>query len=183
MNLSESELSLYNGQDPEKPIYVAVNGSVFDVSANRLTYGPMGGYHFFAGRDAARAFVTGCFQTDLTWDLRGLEEKYIVGDERKIDDQEADEIERLESSHGPSVNVDTDDPEMLRTKSRIRYLKRRREKRRQEAWKQVEKVVNHWDSFFRNHDKYFYVGTVVHDHASLIGKPVPELCGGKDKPS
>jgi len=46
---------------------------VYDVSANRRVYGPGGGYGFFAGKDAARAFVTGCFKTDLTHDIRGLD--------------------------------------------------------------------------------------------------------------
>lgn len=72
---SETELALYSGKDPLKPIYVAVNGSVFDVSARRDVYGPIGAYSFFSGRDAARAFATGCFASDLTHDLRGLNEE------------------------------------------------------------------------------------------------------------
>ena len=31
-------------------------------------------YNYRAGRDASRAFITGCFQTHLTHDLRGLSE-------------------------------------------------------------------------------------------------------------
>lgn len=45
---------------------------MYDVSANRRFYGPGGGYAFFSGKDAARAFVTGCFKDDLTHDIRGL---------------------------------------------------------------------------------------------------------------
>lgn len=71
---SEEELSQFDGSDPSKPIYVAVNGMVFDVSSRPDTYGPIGAYHFFSGRDAARAYATGCFNTDLTHDLRGLSE-------------------------------------------------------------------------------------------------------------
>ncbi|KAK9455862.1 cytochrome b5-like heme/steroid binding domain-containing protein [Dipodascopsis uninucleata] len=70
--LTEAELAYYDGSDPHLPVYVGLNGSVYDVTENRLTYGPGGPYHFFAGRDAARAFVTGCFSSDLTHDLRGL---------------------------------------------------------------------------------------------------------------
>ncbi|KAL4766496.1 putative heme/steroid binding domain protein [Aspergillus foveolatus] len=75
--LTPSELSLYDGTNPDRPIYVAVNGTIFDVSANPRMYGPGGGYHFFAGRDATRAFVTGCFAEDLTDDLTGVEEMFI----------------------------------------------------------------------------------------------------------
>lgn len=32
-------------------------------------------YNHFAGRDGARAFVTGCFKTHLTHDIRGFSEK------------------------------------------------------------------------------------------------------------
>ena len=49
------------------------SGDVFDVSANRRLYGPGGGYAFFAGKDGARAFATGCFKDDLTHDVRGLD--------------------------------------------------------------------------------------------------------------
>ena len=84
LNLTESELARYDGSDPTKPIYLAIecvaiwvtlrfSGDVYDVSANRRLYGPGGGYGFFAGKDAARAFVTGCFKEDLTHDVRGLD--------------------------------------------------------------------------------------------------------------
>src|SRR5205814_8845195 len=45
------------------------------LSVNRRMYGPGGGYGFFSGKDAARAFVTGCFKEDLTHDIRGLDRK------------------------------------------------------------------------------------------------------------
>jgi hypothetical protein len=58
---------------------MTVNGSgdVYDVSANRRVYGPGGGYSFFTGKDAARAFVTGCFKEDLTHDIRGLDPQQL----------------------------------------------------------------------------------------------------------
>ncbi|KIV81566.1 hypothetical protein PV11_03742 [Exophiala sideris] len=77
LNLTPEQLALYNGSDPQKPIYLAINGTVFDVSEGRHTYGPGGSYEVFAGRDASRSFVTGCFLEDRTGDLRGAEEIYI----------------------------------------------------------------------------------------------------------
>ncbi|KAI1621112.1 dihydrofolate reductase [Exophiala viscosa] len=77
VNLTPDQLALFNGSDPSKPIYLAINGTIFDVSEGRHTYGPGGSYEVFAGRDASRAFVTGCFLEDRTGDLRGAEEIYI----------------------------------------------------------------------------------------------------------
>ncbi|KAK5091771.1 hypothetical protein LTR05_001956 [Lithohypha guttulata] len=75
--LTETELARYDGSDPSLPIYLAVNGTIFDVSAGAHTYGPGGSYHAFAGHDASRAFVTGCFMEDRTSDLRGAEDVYL----------------------------------------------------------------------------------------------------------
>lgn len=77
VTLTPSQLALYNGTDTTLPLYVVVNGTIFDVSANRLIYGPGGNYNFFAGRDATRAFVTGCFKEDLTPDMRGVETMFV----------------------------------------------------------------------------------------------------------
>src|SRR3954453_20181725 len=78
VHLTPSQLTLYNGTDPSLPIYLAVNGSIYDVSENRMIYGPGGSYNFFAGRDATRAFVTGCFKDDLTADIRGVETMFVA---------------------------------------------------------------------------------------------------------
>ena len=81
LQLTPAELSVFDGSDPNKPIYLAINGKIFDVSAGRHTYGPGGSYEVFAGRDATRAFVTGCFLEDRTGDMRGAEEIYIPIDD------------------------------------------------------------------------------------------------------
>jgi len=49
-----ADLSAFDGQDPSKPIYVAIKGKVFDVSAKREMYGPGAGYNIFAGKDASK---------------------------------------------------------------------------------------------------------------------------------
>ncbi|KAL7272104.1 hypothetical protein RUND412_005098 [Rhizina undulata] len=179
LNLSDADLALYDGSNPNLPIYVAVNGSVFDVSANPATYGPGGGYSFFAGKDASRAFVSGCFREDLTWDLRGLEEMFITGKELEEDTREAEEIAELEKREDLTEGLGHSEGEKMF--GRLRYLKRRRVARRKKAWEKVEKSISHWDGFFRNHEKYFWVGTV--SHPDISHDPVRTLCQRAGKPS
>ncbi|KAF9355319.1 hypothetical protein BGX26_006715 [Mortierella sp. AD094] len=108
------ELALYDGTDPSKPIYLAVKGEVFDVTAGRPYYARGGGYGFFSGRDASRAYTTGCFETHLTHDLRGLTPAQISD-------------------------------------------------------------IDGWANFYRNHQKYFKVGTVILDPIDP-NSPIPEDC-------
>ncbi|KAH8698618.1 putative heme/steroid binding domain protein [Talaromyces proteolyticus] len=135
VNLTPSELALYNGSDPSLPIYLALNGTIIDVSANPSIYGPGGGYHFFVGRDASRAFVTGCFQEDLTNDMTGVEEMYI-----------------------PIEDDDDSQHERALTKGE---KQRRHEAEVNEAREKVRAQVSHWVGFYSNHKKYFAVGHVI----------------------
>ncbi|GIM03276.1 hypothetical protein Vretimale_8042 [Volvox reticuliferus] len=52
-----SELSMYNGSEGDKPVYIAVKGIVYDVSASRDFYGKGGPYEVFAGRECSRALA------------------------------------------------------------------------------------------------------------------------------
>lgn len=52
-------------------------GNVYDVTKGSSTYKPGGSYWFFAGKDASRAYTTGCFKTHLTHDLRGLSDDQL----------------------------------------------------------------------------------------------------------
>ncbi|KAH7888085.1 cytochrome b5 [Phlebopus sp. FC_14] len=74
---SESYLATFDGTDENKPLYLAIDHDVYDVSSNRRTYGPGGPYHHMAGLDAARSFATGCFATHRTHDLRGLTQQEL----------------------------------------------------------------------------------------------------------
>ncbi|KAI0069157.1 cytochrome b5, partial [Artomyces pyxidatus] len=76
---SDRGLLQFDGSDPEKPLYLAIDGDVYDVSSNRRVYGPGGSYHLMAGIDAARAFGTGCFKDHRTHDLRGLTDEELRG--------------------------------------------------------------------------------------------------------
>lgn len=71
--LSRHELSLYNGEEGSKGLYLAVLGQVFDVQKGHKHYGPGGAYHCMAGKDASLAFITGDFSvTGLTDDVSSL---------------------------------------------------------------------------------------------------------------
>ncbi|KAI0291624.1 progesterone binding protein [Multifurca ochricompacta] len=52
---TQAQLKEFDGSNPEKPVYVAIKGTVFDVTRKRDTYGPGGSYSVLAGKDASRA--------------------------------------------------------------------------------------------------------------------------------
>lgn len=137
MHLTPSQLSLYNGTSTSLPIYLCINGSIYDVSAGRHAYGPGASYSFFAGRDATRAFVTGCFRDDLTDDMRGVEEMFIP-----VEDNDQDEKERALTE---AERREREEREMV------------------EALEKVTRTVEKWQTFYRNHAKYFEVGKLVRD--------------------
>ena len=86
------ELAQYDGKDETKPIYLSINGTIYDVSAGKRIYGPGGSYNVFAGVDASRGFVTGCFLEDRNGDMRGVEQMYLPIDNPEIDNQWPPEI-------------------------------------------------------------------------------------------
>lgn len=47
--LRKQELSLYDGEEASRGLYLAILGQVFDVSKGRKHYGPGGAYHSLAG--------------------------------------------------------------------------------------------------------------------------------------
>ncbi|KAI2631870.1 cytochrome b5 [Hypoxylon sp. NC1633] len=145
--LTPAELAQYDGTDESKPIYLAINGSIFDVTSNRRTYGPDGSYRFFAGADAARSYVTGCFAEDRTADLRGVEAMYLPLDDAAADARYApDELRRL------------------------------REQELKEARQKVHEALAHWVRFFENSPKYPRVGYVRRDPDWLDREPPKKLC-------
>lgn len=53
LTFSAQELSQYDGTDPNKPIYIALNGNVYDVTKGKKFYIPGGPYHDLAGKDSS----------------------------------------------------------------------------------------------------------------------------------
>jgi len=153
LHLSVSELAKYDGHDPKLPIYLAVNGTIYDVSLGRSFYGPGGSYSMFAGHDGTRAFVTTCFE-DMTSDLRGAELMFLPRDDPEID--------KLYTSG---------------------ELKKRKEMERRYAKKEVHKALEHWVTFFEGSPKYTRVGRlrVEEGEGEEGGKEPPRLCQKADE--
>nr|CAD1822270.1 unnamed protein product [Ananas comosus var. bracteatus] len=112
------ELALYNGTEEGLPILLGILGSVFDVTKGRSHYGPGGGYHHFAGRDASRAFVSEIFQEVYNeryifvgklvgryYDSQGNPTKYLKGVEAKAKrGAQLLEKQKIEEARIPSCN-------------------------------------------------------------------------------
>lgn len=152
LHLTPEELAAYDGSDPEKPIYLAINGTIYDVTKGRGIYGPGGSYNWFAGVDASRAYVTGCFAEDRTPDMRGVELMYLPRDDPDVDAYwTADEMAALKA------------------------------KELAEANEKVEQGLKHWANFFANSDKYSKVGTVKQEEGWLEKTKPKELCASAEK--
>ncbi|GAO16244.1 uncharacterized protein UV8b_08242 [Ustilaginoidea virens] len=150
--LTEKELLAYDGRDADKPLYLAINGTIYDVSGGRRMYGPGGSYSVFAGRDAARGFVTGCFAEDRTADLRGVEEMFLPLDDPDVDKYyTAAEMEKLRAE------------ELASAKQR------------------AHDALQHWVGFFANSNKYSKVGYVKREQGWLEKLPRRALCDRAQK--
>ncbi|WKY02086.1 hypothetical protein Q1695_015809 [Nippostrongylus brasiliensis] len=78
--LNAEQLSLFDGTRASRPVYLAILGRIYNVDKGRKHYGKGGGYHFFAGRDATRAFVSGDFtEKGLVDHTDGLSHEDLLG--------------------------------------------------------------------------------------------------------
>lgn len=167
VHLTDAELAAYDGSDPTKPIYLALNGTIYDVSASPSTYGPGGSYHFFAGRDAARAFLTGCFQEDAVPDLRGVEQMYIPIDPELKEGASPEDIEKAKTRKPLTPGE----------------RKNRHAQELRHARKQVRDGLENWHKLFRG-DKgkpYRKVGEVKREKGWLEKLPKRKLCDQAEK--
>ncbi|OQN96211.1 hypothetical protein B0A48_17718 [Cryoendolithus antarcticus] len=157
--LDDLALRSYDGTDPTKPIYLALNGTIYDVTAGRRLYGPGGGYHVFAGKDAARGFVTGCFAEDSTPDLRGAEWTYIPLDVISPEQEKEDGVKLTGEQ------------------------KRYREQEVRKAKRKVKETLEGWAKMFRGEGGkgYFEAGRVDRDPAWIKLLPQRQLCAQAQK--
>jgi predicted heme/steroid binding protein len=167
IHITDAELAAYDGTDPSKPILLAINGTIYDVSISPATYGPGGSYHFFAGKDAARAFITGCFAEDAVPDMRGVEQMYMPIDP--------------ELKEGASE----EDKEKAKTRKPLTpgERKNRHAQELRSARKQVVAGLENWHMLFRG-DKgkaYRRVGEVKREEGWLEKTPTRKLCEQAEK--
>lgn len=77
------QLAKFNGVDDDR-VYLAVSGSVYDVSAGKTFYGPNGPYRNFGGRDASRGLAKGSFDEDVLSPLDQIDDlKDLEAEERE----------------------------------------------------------------------------------------------------
>ncbi|KAK5110544.1 hypothetical protein LTR62_005736 [Meristemomyces frigidus] len=180
LQLTEAELEQYDGTGPDKTIYLAINGTIFDVSASPAFYGPGGHYHHFTAKDASRAWVTECWDNpdQLTWRLDNLTAMFMP---KYLDEQMQEaadgtsSIEGADALGGGAAGLAKMAQQVVSKFGRLseEALQARRVSDGEEAEASMHAALAHWFDFFNNNGKYSVVGTLVLDE----GKPAPpEIC-------
>ncbi|EIN04565.1 cytochrome b5 [Punctularia strigosozonata HHB-11173 SS5] len=88
-------LAPFNGENGGR-ILLAIQGTVFDVTAGRNFYGPNGMYGNFAGRDASRGMAKQSFDVEM---LTPIDQPLD-----KLDDLKPDEIENMKGWYDHFAN-------------------------------------------------------------------------------
>lgn len=89
--LTPEELTEYDGRllpdsADRAPLLLSVRGRIYDVSAGASFYGPGKTYHKLTGKDATRAFCTGCLEPEcLIPSTAGLSEAQLKEADRWIE--------------------------------------------------------------------------------------------------
>lgn len=178
LKLTEEELKAYDGTDPHKPIYLGINGVIFDVSSSPAFYGPGGHYHHFVGKDATRAWLTECWDEpeQFTWRMDDVEAMFMP---KWLDEQienvgrgkvEGDELQGMQE--GQATEMAKKVMQKFGTVTDGEKARRRREDR-EVAKAKVKETLDHWVEFFKRNEKYKVVGEVIRDESR---PPPPKPC-------
>jgi predicted heme/steroid binding protein len=186
--LTEAELRAYDGTDADKPIYLAINGTIYDVSISPSFYGPGGHYHHFVGRDATRAWLTECWDEpdQLTWRLDGLLEQLYTPTylDEQLEDVHFGRWDPASAAEHFKFPAATMKQLAKRAMERLGSVTDgEKAKRRAEdpitAQKNLDAALKKWTSFFASSDKYPVIGRVVLDEE---GTPAPpKICEAAKK--
>ncbi|KAF4549420.1 Cytochrome P450-like protein 90 [Elsinoe fawcettii] len=80
--ISLDQLALCDGKHEGKPTYVAIKGTVFDVTGNKA-YAPGASYSVFAGKDASRGLAQSSLKPEDArpdWEDLADEHKKVLND-------------------------------------------------------------------------------------------------------
>jgi len=88
-NFTSKQLLYFDGEKDEKteedkPVYLSINGKVFDVSGGRNFYGPDGPYANFAGKECGVALAKMSFENEHLNDLAGCK-SLNFGEKEELD--------------------------------------------------------------------------------------------------
>ena len=83
---ADGKLQNDEGGSHRKPLWLSLRGRVYDVSAGEKFYGDGGPYNIFIGKDATRAFCTGCLEEEcLIASTDGLSSEQIREADRWVE--------------------------------------------------------------------------------------------------
>lgn len=117
--LTLEELAEYDGRElpgtnGHAPLFLAVRGRIYDVSAGASFYGPGRSYHKLVGKDATRAFCTGCLEPEcLISSVEGLTESQQKEAERWIELYEHHDKYKLVGRVRPAMDLSVEDEKEL----------------------------------------------------------------------
>ncbi|CAK1545206.1 unnamed protein product [Leptosia nina] len=130
---NKEELSKYDGVQSER-LFLAVIGSIFDVTSGSKHYGKSSSYHYFIGKDGTRALVTGNFKDesedkDHILDLK-CDNIFSIMHWRKTFREKYSYVGKLEGRYYNSDGTETN--YMRELKAKLKLCKEEKEKVEQE---------------------------------------------------